>query len=257
MPSNVWHVYDNKPLRESIQKSVSFPIATLYYGHGKQLLKQPRLLTVSVDVEEGETVIFDSYHKKDGSWSTEYNRDTNIEGSAPQPEGNIRVSHNEGLMVEHILASSSIPIHYDYTYVPITYNYDKNISDEDRDKKLKQDLQQSDAVIRNYRRFWDGGITSNTPLRELIQSHQDYWRKVEEVKEIPNLEVYVVDVWPSMEDKNYLITSDHDSTINRRNGLTYQDKTPYDEKVANIVSDYHKLVKELLKLAEDNNIPKD
>ena len=77
-------------------------------------------------------------------------------------------------MVEHILASASIPIHYDYTYVPITYDYDKNITDEDRDRKLKEELQQQDVVIKKYRRFWDGGITSNTPLRELIQSHQDY-----------------------------------------------------------------------------------
>ncbi len=51
-PSNVWYVYDNKPLRDSIKKSVSFPIATRYYDLNKQQLKQPRLLTVSVDVEE-------------------------------------------------------------------------------------------------------------------------------------------------------------------------------------------------------------
>ena len=249
-PSNVWYVYDNKPLRDSIKKSVSFPIATRYYDLNKQQLKQPRLLTVSVDVEEGETVVFDSYHKKDGSWSTEYEQDSNSGESQKQSEGNIKVSYNEGLMVEHILASSSIPIHYDYTYVPITYDYDKNISDEDRDKKLKQDLQQPDTIIRNYRRFWDGGITSNTPLREMIQSHQDYWRNVENVEEIPDLEVYVVDVWPSMEDKNYPIIPDHDSTVNRKNGLIYQDKTPYEEKVANIVSDYYTLSTKLLNLAE-------
>lgn len=28
------------------------------------------------------------------------------------------------------------------------------------------------------RYFWDGGIASNTPLRELIQSHKDYWLDV-------------------------------------------------------------------------------
>jgi NTE family protein len=27
------------------------------------------------------------------------------------------------------------------------------------------------------RGFWDGGILSNTPLRELIQKHRDYWHK--------------------------------------------------------------------------------
>ena len=48
-----------------------------------------------------------------------------------------------------------------------------------------------------------------------------------------------------------------DGIRDRKNDLTYQDKTPYDEKVANIVSDYYNLTKELLKLAEDNNIPKE
>ncbi|WP_458718912.1 hypothetical protein [Candidatus Nitrosocosmicus sp. R] len=77
------------------------------------------------------------------------------------------------------------------------------------------------------------------------------------VEKIPDLEVYVVDVWPSMENKNYPITPDYDSTVNRRNGLTYQDKTPYDEKVANMVSDYYNLVNELLKLAKENSISDD
>ena len=107
--------------------------------------------------------------------------------------------------------------------------------------------------IKNHRRFWDGGILSNTPLRELIQSHQDYWTDVENAEKIPNLEVYVVDVWPWMGTKNYPISSDYDSVVNRKNGLTYQDKTPYDEKVTNIVSDYFSLSKELLNLAKRKN----
>ena len=57
---------------------------------------------------------------------------------------------------------------------------------------------------KNYSRFWDGGVLSNTPLRELIQSHQDYWKFVENVTDsdesIPDLEVYIVNVWPSLDD---------------------------------------------------------
>ena len=56
-------------------------------------------------------------------------------------------------------------------------------------------------MILKYSRFWDGGVLSNTPLRELIQSHQDYWKLVENIansnESIPDLEVYIVDVWPS------------------------------------------------------------
>lgn len=76
---------------------------------------------------------------------------------------------------------------------------------------------------------------------------------MEEAEKIPDLEVYVVDVWPSMEDKKYPIRPDYDSVIDRKKGLTYQDKTPYDEKVANIVSDYFNLTKELLNLAKEKN----
>ena len=53
-----------------------------------------------------------------------------------------------------------------------------------------------------------------------------------------------------MEKENYPIRPDYDSVIDRKNGLVYQDKTPYDEKVANIISDYYNLTKELLNLAE-------
>ena len=45
--------------------------------------------------------------------------------------------------------------------------------------------------------FWDGGIASNTPLRELIQAHKDYWQDVKGVAKIPDLDVYIVDVWPT------------------------------------------------------------
>ena len=153
-------------------------------------------------------------------------------------------------MIEHIIASASVPIHYEYTYVPIHYDYNNNIGDKEREDRLKEHLARS---LGSHRRFWDGGILSNTPLRDLIQSHQDYWTEVEDAEKIPNLEVYVVDVWPWMEEENYPISSDYDSVINRKNGLTYQDKTPYDEKVTNIVSDYLNLSKELLDLAKRKN----
>jgi NTE family protein len=245
IPSNTWYMYDNKPLRESIKRYVHFPIATSYYDDKKQPIKQPRLLTVSVDVEEGETVVFDSYRKKDGSRSSEYGFDEELTKKYTQ-----KIEYDKGLMVEHIIASASVPIHYEYTYVPIHYDYN-NIGDKEREERLKEDLRQGNLI--SHRRFWDGGILSNTPLRDLIQSHQNYWTEVEDAEKIPNLEVYVVDVWPWMEEKNYPVSSDYDSVINRKNGLTYQDKTPYDEKVTNIVSDYLNLSRELLDLAKRKN----
>jgi hypothetical protein len=109
--------------------------------------------------------------------------------------------------------------------------------------------------LKNYIRFWDGGILNNTPLRELIQSHQDYWKNVEiRSHDIPNVEVYIVDVWPSLED--HPVPSDLDGVRNRKNELTYLDKTPYDEKIANIISDYYGLVMDLMNLAEGKGATK-
>ena len=150
-------------------------------------------------------------------------------------------------MAEHIMASASVPEHYDYTLVPKEYDYTKN----EGEKSL--DIQEND--LKNYTRFWDGGILSNTPLRELIQSHQDYWKDVEHVEhrgdDIPDLEVYIVDVWPSLED--YPVPSDLDGIRDRKNNFMYLDKTPYEEKVANIISDYYNLVTALMKLPKDKD----
>ena len=72
---------------------------------------------------------------------------------------------------------------------------------------------------------------------------------------IPDLEVYIVDVWPSLDD--YPVPSDLDGIRDRKNDLTYQDKTPYDEKVANIVSDYYNLTSALMDLAKEKGATRD
>ena len=155
-------------------------------------------------------------------------------------------------MAEHIMASASVPEHYDYTLVPKEYDYTKT------EEEKSVDIQSND--LDNYSRFWDGGVLSNTPLRELIQSHQDYWTLVENIadsnstRSIPDLEVYIVDVWPSVDD--YPVPYDLDGIRDRKNDLTYQDKTPYDEKVANIVSDYYNLTNSLMELSRKKGATK-
>src|SRR5262245_45842639 len=54
---NIWYRYDNNRLKETIKNAIGFPIGT---SHADM---EPRLLAVSVDVEEGETVTFDSFVK--------------------------------------------------------------------------------------------------------------------------------------------------------------------------------------------------
>jgi hypothetical protein len=128
-----------------------------------------------------------------------------------------------------------VPVNYDYSRIMtnrlIAYNHGN---------RRKENVQ---------RYFWDGGITSNTPLRELIQSHKDYWLDVvgkgKDDAVIPDLDVYIVDVWPTKEET---IPTDHDSIIDRKYDLLLCDKTDYDEKVAYIVSDYVGFVSKIKEL---------
>jgi NTE family protein len=219
--TNEWYRYDNDELKQSIKKYVDFPIKTKEEN-------DPRLLVVAVDVEEGEQVTFDSHLP-----AVEFGYDE--EGTT-----NVNIEYKQGLMAEHVMASASVPVHYDYALVPVKYDYNKS------ETELKSETMTLNSST--HRRFWDGGILSNTPLREVIQAHRDS-------KEVPPapMKVYIVDVWPSV--KNYPVASDHDGVINRKNDLVYQDKTHYEEKVTHLISDYKSLVDELKKLTEQNNLP--
>lgn len=214
--TNGWYRYNNDELKQSIGKYTHFPIRTKDEN-------DPRLLVVAVDVKEGEQVTFDSHLPTvDFGYNEEGKTTAHIE-------------YKHGLMAEHVMASASVPVHYDYAIVPQTYDYDKATE------------MKSETITLNTstHRSWDGGILSNTPLTEVIQAHRDS-------KDIPPapLKVYIVDVWPSV--KNYLVASDHDGVINRKNDLIYQDKTFYEEKVTHLISDYKTLVDEIKKLAEQN-----
>lgn len=238
---NIWYRYDNSRLRRSINEAIRFPIGTSHRNkHGKM---EPRLLAICVDVEEGETVTFDSYVKV--SQYGDYKPGVNAENGTYERT----IKYDKGIMVEHILASASVPEHYDYTLVPKEYDYTK--TEEEKIVDIEN------YNLENYSRFWDGGVLSNTPLRELIQSHKDYWKSVENETDsknsIPELEVYIIDIWPSVD--GYPVPSDLDGIRDRKNDLTYQDVTPYDEKVANIVSDYYNFANALMDLAKDKGVP--
>ena len=55
--NNMWLLYSNQPLKESLEKYTKFPIATTFDKN------QPRLLLVSVDVQQGAVVTFDKLPK--------------------------------------------------------------------------------------------------------------------------------------------------------------------------------------------------
>jgi NTE family protein len=67
---------------------------------------------------------------------------------------------------------------------------------------------------------------------------------------VPDLELYIVNVWPSKEAISQL-PSDYDSLKDRKNDLAYHDKTGYDIKVAEIVNDYVDYVDRVTNLAKE------
>jgi predicted acylesterase/phospholipase RssA len=213
--NNTWYIYTNQPLKESLARFAKFPIATSFDR------KQPRLLLVSVDVQEGAVVTFDSYPKNENgiirkSWYGNYD--------SKNGRHEYTISYSDGIRLDYAVASGSFPINYDYT----------KIADVNRLDSIG-----NSASHKVTRYFWDGGILSNTPLRELIQWHKDYWYRVmgkeADNAPVPNLDVYIVDVWPTREEN---IPLDHDGALDRKEDLLLNDKTDYDQKVADIVSDY-------------------
>jgi NTE family protein len=173
---------------------------------------QPRFLLVTVDVHTGDAVTFDSY-----SDDVKYHDDKNT-------------IHNEnGIEAEHVLSTGTFPQFFDYPKFKVN-NREMGEKDEEHI-------------------FWDGGFRSNTPLREVIQAHRDYWYKTRNQKEVPDLEVYIADLWPS-ELKEEPISFDLDFVKDRQWDILLGDKTDYDEQVANVVTDYVDLVERLRSIAE-------
>jgi predicted acylesterase/phospholipase RssA len=208
---------------------VDFPIATSFDEN------LPRFLTVTVDVENGKTVAFDSYPKSDGSRNTEYGN--NEEDQQTEQESNYRIDYNDGIGWEHLRTSAATTHTLQYPTLEDTYSKEE-------------------------RTFWDGSLLSNTPMRELIHQHKAFWtdylKKVmnkkiwdgEQGEKIPALDIYIVNLWPTKLKDRKPIPSDNDFISDRFLDLIFHDKTPFEEKVTKMVTDYIKIISQLIPLAE-------
>lgn len=220
--SNTRPRVDNKhfvlfSLKETLERLGYFPIRI--QKDQKIREHQPRFLLVTVDVKTGDAVTFDSYCE-----GTKFHNDKNS------------IHYENGINIEHALASGTFPNFFDYPKFTVNSSNNKESSSNDHI-------------------FWDGGYQSNTPLREVIQAHRDYWHKIREHKrddeenDVPDLEVYIADLWPS-ELKEEPISYDLDFVEDRKHDLLLADRTDYDEKIANVVTDYVDLAKQLKSLAK-------
>jgi NTE family protein len=243
-PSNVWYLYSNGPLKQSLEKFAKFPIATSYEKN------EPRLLLVAVDVQEGSTVVFDSYEKADGSRKTEYGR-YDMEFAHDGNEGFEHViRYNNGIEVDYVLASGSVPVNYDYTKLMVEdYSNKHKIKSENEDKNKNQGRK---TINKKERYFWDGGIIANTPLREAVMEHRRYWHYVRK-SEPPLIRAFIINVHPI---KQEYLPANYDGVVDRKNDLTYHDRTLFDERMAIMITDYVNIIRNLIKLTEDTKIKK-
>jgi predicted acylesterase/phospholipase RssA len=230
-PQNIWYRFDSGPLKRSLERFAKFPIATTF--DEKDPLTQPRLILVSVDVAEGEPVIFDSYEREDGSRKSEYGK--YILQNGREVGFTHIIKYNEGITADQVIASASVPINFAYTtlevesYSNVSSKYEKNI-----------------------RYFWDGGIMSNTPLTQVVRLHRLYWLKVKHFKHnVPRLNIAIVNVHPTKQDT---IPWDHDGAINRREDITYSDRSIRDLQALLLISDYVDLARELIKIAKEHGV---
>lgn len=133
----------------------------------------------------------------------------------------------DGINLDHIMASGTLPEFYDFREI-------------------------------GGRHFCDGGLLSNTPFRELLEAHRDYWlgiihkqkqKKDNQTQKIPDLEVYIVNVHPATRD-TVLDNDDHDGVKDRINDIMFFDRNShYDENAADISTDYVEVINTLRKLA--------
>ncbi|HEY7080339.1 MAG TPA: patatin-like phospholipase family protein [Nitrososphaeraceae archaeon] len=209
---------------------------------------EPRLLVISTDAAEGTTVTFDSYEKEQGRRETQYG-----DSLLGKP---IVIKYNEGIGIKHLMASSCVPEFYVY-----------------------EDL--------NGRKFWDGGLLSNTPIKELFDAHKSYWeRKIgsenleksfkkirskehildysnnneqEKLQRIPDLELYIVNLFNPKESYNdtdvNAVPLDLDGVKDRNLDINLSDG--YDAKADGLLPDYVNLIERLISLGDNDELIKE
>lgn len=258
---NTWYRFSNEPLRKSLEKFAKFPIATAYEEN------QSRLILVSVDVADGLPVTFDSYAKEDGSRKTEYGRYIKQDGKEISFEHVIR--YNDGITLDQVMASGCYPINFDYALLEVeSYYYHDPNDNNNNNLATKSDTEDGHSTSntsppspyrdfstqyrKEIRHFWDGGLLTNTPLTQLVILHRDYWYKIRGLKDkVPTLTVGVINVHPTRQTQ---IPTDHDSVVDRKNDITFSDRSHRDEEVLLLVSDYIDLVRDLIRIAKEAGV---
>jgi NTE family protein len=309
-PLNNCLLYDFRLLRDLLTKTakIDYPIKTSFE------MNQPRLLLISVDVKDCSTpVTFDSYRSY-ASKCDVCNKECNTNDFLVKHMRSDHIRTQISKESLSTLGSSSSTLYRENASKlrTILESIDDDDGDDDAlwysvygdEENLKQkhvvcyngigedQLMASclfpysnyhptlyDLITNEIRTYWDGAFLSNTPLRELLQRHREFWENYfhennikyddlglteeddggkknnEDLRpRVPDLEVFIVNLYPALERLDELIPSDKDKIEDRLNDIRFHDRTKYDEKVADIVTDYIDLSRELITLAKQNGV---
>ncbi|MGA8405431.1 MAG: hypothetical protein WB664_11490, partial [Nitrososphaeraceae archaeon] len=195
-------------------------------------------------------VVFDSYEKADGTRKTEYGQygPEFASGTDKHEDYEYVIRYDRGIEVDFVLASGSVPVNYDYTRLLVEHHTSQR-KIENEDEKVAH---KNNAVTENRRCFWDGGIIANTPLRDTVLEHRRYWHYVRKSNP-PLLRACIVNVHPIRQDT---LPSNYDALVDRKNDLTYHDRTLFDERMVTMLTDYLDIIDRLVKLAQANGVAK-
>jgi NTE family protein len=165
------------------------------------------------------------------------------------------IRYEDGINSDFVLASCSVPVNYDYTRLNVQTRT-LAVEGQGGNSAIEDNIRSTSTNdSTNLRFFWDGGLLANTPLRQTIIAHRDYWLRVKKLEDnLPILKFGIINLHPA---KQEYVPYDYDSVVDRKNDIIYHDKTEFDEFVAVLISDYVLLAKSLRKLAEENGASKD
>jgi hypothetical protein len=213
-----------------------------------------------VDVQELTPVVFDSYEKEDGTRKSEYGRYGRVKFGRPEKDHENTeefehvIRYNDGIKADFVLASCSVPVNYDYTRLDVETRVLVGGGQGNNTDTGDNNRPPSSNGNSSLRSFWDGGLLANTPLRQTILAHRDYWHRVRKLENIPRLRYGIINLHPAKQD---YLPSDFDGVVDRKNDIIFHDRTEFDENVAVLMSDFIRLAKSLIRLAEEKGVSKE
>ena len=168
------------------------------------------------------------------------------------------IRYDDGITSDQVMASGSLPINFDYTKIEVESYHDHssrkdNGGNRTRGNNSTGNIGDIDSpFIKEIRRFWDGGLMTNTPLMQLVLLHRYFWLRVKGIKDnIPRLVIAIVNLHPTTQPE---VPGDYDGALNRKSDISFSDRSRQEEALLMLISDYIGMIRSLINLAKEGGI---